>query len=181
MDLTLSEKETAFRDELRGWLAENPPPPEPTEGGEDANYAWRRDWQRTLYDAGWAAPGWPAEYGGQGLPHLARFIFDEMLCSANLSFSMYPELGHGAALALEAAVITATALCVGVLAAGLTARALVTHVDPLAQWSPPLTLVIPWSQLIVALVAATAIAALLGAAASLVAGRGDVARELRVA
>lgn len=52
------------------------------------------------------AGGWPAmtgdpEYGGQGLPHLARFIFDEFLCSANLSFSMYPELGHGAALALE--------------------------------------------------------------------------------
>jgi alkylation response protein AidB-like acyl-CoA dehydrogenase len=42
-----------------------------------------------------------AEYGGQGLPHLSRFIFDEFLCSANLSFSMYPELGHGAALALE--------------------------------------------------------------------------------
>jgi hypothetical protein len=68
-----------------------------------------------------------------------------------------------------------------VLAAGLTARALVTHVDPLAQWSPSLALVIPWSRLIVTLVAATAVASLLGAAASLVAGRGDVARELRVA
>ncbi len=50
--------------------------------------------------------GWPAmtgdpAYGGQGLPHLARFIFDEFLCSANLSFSMYPELGHGAAMTLE--------------------------------------------------------------------------------
>jgi putative ABC transport system permease protein len=89
--------------------------------------------------------------------------------------------GDAAALALEAAVITATALCVGVLAAGLTARALVTHVDPLAQWSPSLALVIPWSRLIVTLVAATAVASLLGAAASLVAGRGDVARELRVA
>ena len=50
--------------------------------------------------------GWPAmtgdpAFGGQGLPHLARFIFDEFLCSANLSFSMYPELGHGAAMTLE--------------------------------------------------------------------------------
>jgi alkylation response protein AidB-like acyl-CoA dehydrogenase len=50
---------------------------------------------------GWPAMTGQAEYGGQGLPHLARFIFDEFLCSANLSFSMYPELGHGAALALE--------------------------------------------------------------------------------
>ena len=59
MDLTFSEAETAFRDELRGWLAENPPPPDPADGGEDANYAWRRDWQRTLYDAGWAASAGP--------------------------------------------------------------------------------------------------------------------------
>ena len=50
---------------------------------------------------GWPAMTGSAEYGGQGLPHLSRFIFDEFLCSANLSFSMYPELGHGAALTLE--------------------------------------------------------------------------------
>src|SRR5687768_2005560 len=48
------------------------------------------------------AGGWPAmigspEYGGQGLPHLTRNVFNEMLCSANLSFAMYPELAHGAA------------------------------------------------------------------------------------
>ena len=52
------------------------------------------------------AGGWPAmigapEYGGQGLPHLTRFVFNEMLCSANLSFAMYPELAHGAAALLE--------------------------------------------------------------------------------
>ena len=35
MDLTFSEQETAFRDELRGWLAENQPDPKPTEAGED--------------------------------------------------------------------------------------------------------------------------------------------------
>ena len=60
MDLTFSERETAFRDELRGWLADNQPEPEPrADAGEDAHYAWRRDWQRRLYDAGWAAPAWP--------------------------------------------------------------------------------------------------------------------------
>ena len=52
------------------------------------------------------AGGWPAmtsapEFGGQGLPHLARFVFDEMLCSSNLSFSMYPELSHGATMLIE--------------------------------------------------------------------------------
>ncbi|MBA3671591.1 MAG: acyl-CoA dehydrogenase C-terminal domain-containing protein [Gemmatimonadaceae bacterium] len=50
--------------------------------------------------------GWPAmsaseEYGGQGLPRLVRFIFNELLYSANLSFGMYPELAHGATSLLE--------------------------------------------------------------------------------
>lgn len=53
----------------------------------------------------YAADGWtgitadPA-YGGQGLPEMVRFVMEEMLCSANLSFSMYPLLAHGVASAL---------------------------------------------------------------------------------
>jgi alkylation response protein AidB-like acyl-CoA dehydrogenase len=79
MDLTFSERETAFRDELRAWLADNPPDPQPTDGGEDALLAWRRDWQRRLYDAGWAAPHWPDEYGGRGVtPSESAIYFEEM-------------------------------------------------------------------------------------------------------
>ena len=59
MDLTFSERETAFRDELRAWLAANDPGPEPRQH-EEAHYAWRRDCQRRLYDGGWAAPHWPS-------------------------------------------------------------------------------------------------------------------------
>jgi len=56
--------------------------------------------------AAYCAGGWPAmvaspEYGGQGLPHVAYSVLDEMLCSSNLSFSMYPLLGHGATALLE--------------------------------------------------------------------------------
>jgi alkylation response protein AidB-like acyl-CoA dehydrogenase len=79
VDLTFSERERAFRDELRGWLADNPPSQEPSEGGEDAHYAWRRDWQRRLYDAGWAAPAWPAEYGGRGASLTESAIYFEEL------------------------------------------------------------------------------------------------------
>jgi len=60
---------------------------------------------KAAYDAyregGWPAMTSPPEFGGQGLPHLARFVFDEMLCSSNLSFSMYPGLAHGATTLLE--------------------------------------------------------------------------------
>ena len=50
--------------------------------------------------------GWPAmvaspEYGGQGLPNIAHVVLDELLCSSNLSFSMYPLLAHGTVGALE--------------------------------------------------------------------------------
>jgi alkylation response protein AidB-like acyl-CoA dehydrogenase len=79
VDLTFSERERAFRDELRRWLAENPPASEPSEGGEDAHYAWRRDWQRRLYDAGWAAPAWPSEYGGRGASLTESAIYFEQL------------------------------------------------------------------------------------------------------
>src|SRR5947209_3212287 len=79
MDLTFSEQESAFRDELRAWLAENSPPPKPTDGGEDALNAWRRDWQRGLYEAGWAAPSWPVEYGGRGAtPTESAIYFEEI-------------------------------------------------------------------------------------------------------
>jgi alkylation response protein AidB-like acyl-CoA dehydrogenase len=77
MDLTFSPDEIAFRDELRGWLAANQPDAAPVDGGEDAQYQWRRDWQRRLYDAGWAAPAWPVEYGGRGASLTESAIYYE--------------------------------------------------------------------------------------------------------
>jgi butyryl-CoA dehydrogenase len=46
-------------------------------------------------EGGW--PGLPCdpEYGGQGLPKLINFAVEEMICSANLSFGMYPGLSNG--------------------------------------------------------------------------------------
>ena len=79
MDLTFSERETAFRDELRAWLADNGPDPKPAEGGDEAQLAWRRDWQRRMYEAGWAAPAWPVEYGGRGsTPSESAIYFEEI-------------------------------------------------------------------------------------------------------
>src|SRR5437764_4900596 len=79
MDLTFSEREAAFRDELRGWLEVNPPDPKPESGGEAALSEWRRAWQRRLYDAGWAAPSWPTEYGGRGCtPTESAIYFEEI-------------------------------------------------------------------------------------------------------
>ncbi len=81
MDLTFTEDETAFRDELRAWLAENHPGPAPgTE--DDSAYEWRRDFQRRLADGGWAAVHWPVEFGGRGATLTESAIFFEELARA---------------------------------------------------------------------------------------------------
>jgi alkylation response protein AidB-like acyl-CoA dehydrogenase len=54
-----------------------------------------QDAYRSYCDGGWPAMTAPTEFGGQSLPHVSRFVFDELLCGANLAFSMYPGLAHG--------------------------------------------------------------------------------------
>jgi len=74
MDLTLSPSEEEFRDEVRSWLQENHPGPEP-EAGLDEVMAFRRDWQLKLHGAGWAGISWPKEYGGRGATMIEQAIF----------------------------------------------------------------------------------------------------------
>ncbi len=50
--------------------------------------------------------GWPTltgnpEYGGQGLPNIISMTTEEMICSSNLAFSLYPGLTRGASIMLE--------------------------------------------------------------------------------
>jgi alkylation response protein AidB-like acyl-CoA dehydrogenase len=74
MDLTLSPAEEEFRDEVRAWLEENHPGPEPA-GGLDEVMAFRREWQLKLHEAGWAGISWPKEYGGRGATMIEQAIF----------------------------------------------------------------------------------------------------------
>ena len=87
MDLNLTPGERRFRDEFRAWLGENVP--EEWRGGgagsEDrAEYVeYLRDWQRRLYDGGWAGISWPKEFGGRGASLMEQAIFQEELARAN--------------------------------------------------------------------------------------------------
>ncbi len=80
MDLTLNAEEQAFRDEVRAWLADNHPGPEPE--GEDAKFEFRRAWQHELHEAGWAGISWPKEYGGRGATLIEQAIFSEEMARA---------------------------------------------------------------------------------------------------
>jgi alkylation response protein AidB-like acyl-CoA dehydrogenase len=56
---------------------------------------------RAFREGGWTALSCHADDGGQGLPHTLAMLVEEMICSANLSFGMYPGLSHGAYAALR--------------------------------------------------------------------------------
>ncbi|HEX4110729.1 MAG TPA: acyl-CoA dehydrogenase family protein [Solirubrobacteraceae bacterium] len=81
MDLTLTDEEQRFRDELREWLAGHHPGPEPS--GDEAGFAFRRAWQRTLHEARYAGLSWPAEFGGRGATLIEQAIFNEELTRAD--------------------------------------------------------------------------------------------------
>src|SRR6202453_1201182 len=51
---------------------------------------------KTMVEAGWPALGAATEFGGQGLPRVVSLAYSEMSSSANMAFSMYPGLTHGA-------------------------------------------------------------------------------------
>jgi alkylation response protein AidB-like acyl-CoA dehydrogenase len=52
-------------------------------------------------ESGWGSVSSDPDYGGQGLPDIVGKMIEEMQCSANLSFGLYPGLTHGATLALK--------------------------------------------------------------------------------
>ncbi|HTH16878.1 MAG TPA: acyl-CoA dehydrogenase C-terminal domain-containing protein [Magnetospirillum sp.] len=55
----------------------------------------------TFRDGGWTSIACDPAYGGQGMPKAVNALVEEMICSANLSFSLYPGLSHGAYVSLH--------------------------------------------------------------------------------
>ena len=54
----------------------------------------------TYVEGGWTALGGDVNYGGMGMPKMLTALHEEMLCSADISFALYPVLTAGAALSL---------------------------------------------------------------------------------
>jgi alkylation response protein AidB-like acyl-CoA dehydrogenase len=84
MDLTDTEAEAAFRAEARAWLAANKPR-EPLPSGNTAEgFVVNRDWERRLFDGGWAVVSWPKAYGGRDASLFEWLIFEEEYYAAGL-------------------------------------------------------------------------------------------------
>ncbi|CAG4928046.1 unnamed protein product [Acidocella sp. C78] len=60
-----------------------------------------REAYRTFCEGGWTAISSDPDYGGQGMPLTAAMMVEEMFCSANVAFGLYPGLSHGAYVALK--------------------------------------------------------------------------------
>ncbi|MNX72402.1 Glutaryl-CoA dehydrogenase [compost metagenome] len=81
MDLQLRPDTLAFRDEVRAFIAERLPADirARLRRGHAARKQDTVAWQRILHERGWAAPHWPAEYGGAGLGTTERLVLFEEL------------------------------------------------------------------------------------------------------
>lgn len=86
MDLNLTPAELRFRDEVRVWFTENVPRDWVKRRDEEESMLGRfdclRQWQRKLFDAGWAGISWPKDCGGRGAPVMEQVIFIEEMARA---------------------------------------------------------------------------------------------------
>jgi len=60
-----------------------------------------KDAYRQFREGGWCALANDPAWGGQGLPETVNKLVEEMTVAANVSFSLYPGLTHGASAAIE--------------------------------------------------------------------------------
>jgi alkylation response protein AidB-like acyl-CoA dehydrogenase len=77
VDVTFTPQQQAFRAELRSWFEANQPTARLDPPYTDRGLAQHLRWERTLFDAGYAAPGWPKEVGGLGADVWGQLIYDE--------------------------------------------------------------------------------------------------------
>jgi len=77
---TPTESLDAFRARARTWLAATAIPEVPLE--HDARFDVLRQWQKTLFEAGWVGISWSKDSGGQGLTHVHQLAFVEELVRA---------------------------------------------------------------------------------------------------
>jgi len=82
LDLHDSKSEAAFRSEVRSWLEANLPsgwgtPEFEQPQGADQEVAFLKQWQRKLFDGGWAGLDWPKAYGGREIGVMESVIWAE--------------------------------------------------------------------------------------------------------
>lgn len=91
-----------FRERLRAFLADHHPGRRPKDPAE--RLAWHKAWLATLFDAGYAGPSWPREYGGMDLSFARQVIYQEEYARARVP----GPLGTGVGIAAPTLITYAT-------------------------------------------------------------------------
>jgi alkylation response protein AidB-like acyl-CoA dehydrogenase len=88
VELRYSEVDEAFRHRLAAWLAVELPKLAPMPHREDwvARRRWDTDWQKRLFDGGYAGLNWPKEYGGADASPTEQLIFFEETTKAKAPY-----------------------------------------------------------------------------------------------
>jgi alkylation response protein AidB-like acyl-CoA dehydrogenase len=90
LEIDLGPQARQFRDELRGWLAENKPLPRDLAPGEDPHDPRRpagidvEDWTKRLQEAGYLCVSWPKEFGGRGLTGIEVAVMNDEFAKAGV-------------------------------------------------------------------------------------------------
>jgi len=85
MNVTFTQEELAFRDEVRRYF-DNGFPAEILRKQNNVIPLTRDDvihWHKALYEQGWVAPNWPTEHGGTGWSPVQKYIFADEQGRAN--------------------------------------------------------------------------------------------------
>ena len=96
----LGDFETAFREEVRGFLRENLSShvAERVRAGYYLSKEELFDWQQALFRRGWIGADWPKEYGGPGWTPVQRYIFEEECAEAGAPILITLGLSQAATL-----------------------------------------------------------------------------------
>lgn len=89
--------EAAYRAEARAWLEAHALRKSDAHGGEVVDHTRDlaghvqacRDWQRVLFDHGWAGITWPAQYGGKGASAIQAAIFNEEMAQFDVAVGTF--------------------------------------------------------------------------------------------
>ncbi|MEM8547441.1 MAG: acyl-CoA dehydrogenase family protein, partial [Pseudomonadota bacterium] len=85
MDLTFSQQELDFQQEIRQFFTDHFPADLREKMNNNARLSKDEHvrWQKILAEHGYAAPNWPVEYGGPGWTPVQKYIFANEMAEAN--------------------------------------------------------------------------------------------------
>jgi alkylation response protein AidB-like acyl-CoA dehydrogenase len=72
-----TDAQERFRAEARAWLAANVPAKPLDSMDTREGFEQHREWERRLFEAGWAVVSWPPEYGGRDAGLIEWLVFEE--------------------------------------------------------------------------------------------------------